>query len=189
MLPYVVAVAAVSLGVGTLLTLCDRAFHVAPGALRYTDPTWTGQAWWVWPNFVAASAAMYVGAAWLFAARVPLPGAGRTAAAIAAFVAAYALSGLFEASARVLLLGFVSVWLVRLAFEPARTAVALFGVILALAGCAVEGALTLTGEFSYRAPEFFHVPLWLAGLYLHGSFAMLYVARRIETAYGRIGAG
>lgn len=189
-LPYPLAVVAVCAGVGSLLTLCDRFFHVAFGALHYTHPTFTGQAWWVWPNFMLASGAMYLGAKLLFAARVRQPSMPQLLVSHALFIAVYGLSGVYHEHPQLLLWGFGLGWLLRLATMAGdRGVYALFGIVLALAGCAFEGLLTLTGEFAYRAPEFFHVPLWLAGLYLHGSFAILQLVRRVEARYGRLRAG
>lgn len=187
-LPYLLAVVLVCAAVGTLLTLCDRFFHVAFGALLYRYPIFTGQAWWVWPNFMLASGAMYVGAKLLFARHVRTPTGAKLLASNAIFVAVYALSGVFNAHPEYLLAGFLLAWLIRLVLAKDRLPLALFGVVLALAGCAFEGLLTLTGEFAYRAPEFFHVPLWLAGLYLHGSFAILHMVRMVESRYGRLPA-
>lgn len=189
-LPYLLAVIAVCAGIGSLLTLCDRFFHVAFGALSYTSPIFTGQAWWVWPNFMLASGAMYLGAKLLFAPQLRQPTMPQLLVSHALFIAVYGLSGVFNAHPQALLWGFCLGWLLRLATMPSdRGVYALFGVVLALAGCAFEGVLTLTGEFAYRAPEFFHVPLWLAGLYLHGSFAILQLVRRIEARYGKMPAG
>lgn len=143
----------------------------------------------MWPNFIVSSAGMYLGAVWLgFAPRVRRPSDIRVIVAILAFVAVYFASGVFVDHPRALLWGFVGAWLLRLVFEPDRGSIAAFSLLLAVGGCVVEGALTLTGEFSYSAPEWFHVPLWLAGLYLHGAFATLYLARRIEGGYGRLGS-
>lgn len=185
-LPYGLAVALVCAGNGLLLTLCDRFSHVQFGALSYTSPIFTGQAWWVLPNFMLAAGGMYLGALLLFARHVRLPSTTQLLTSTLAFVAVYALSGLFNEHPQALLWAFVLSWLARLALSPDRTPLALFGVVLALVGCVVEGLITRTGEFAYRAPEFFHVPLWLAGLYLHGSIAILYIVRRLESAYGRL---
>lgn len=185
-LPYPLAVIALCIVNGSLLTLCDRVFHVSSGALAYTSPTFTGQAWWVLPNFILASGGMYTGALLLFARRIRRPTVAWLAWSHIAFIAVYATSGQFFEHPRALLWSFVLIWLLRLAIEPDRIPLMGFGLLLAIAGCGVEGALTLTGEFAYRAPEFFHVPLWLAGLYLHGSFAILGAVRWLEGRYGRI---
>jgi hypothetical protein len=44
----------------------------------------------------------------------------------------------------------------------------------------------LTGDVAYRAPEIFHVPWWLGGLYLHGAFVVLQIVRHVEEAHGRL---
>lgn len=184
-LPYPAAVVGVWLAVGLLLTLCDRFFHVSFGVLAYSNPTWTGQAWWVFPGFVGAAASMYLSAKALFLRHCRRPATRELVASVALFVAAYAASGLFLAWPRALLVGYVLAWLLRVALGRDRGATLVFGLVLAVIGCLVEGLLTLTGDVAYSAPEIFHVPWWLAGLYLHGAFVVLQVVRRVEEHYGR----
>lgn len=181
---YPVALALVWLGVGLLLSLCDRFFHVSFGVLAYSHPLVTGQAWWVFPGFVGAAAGMYLGAKLLFLDRTVPARPATIAGSLGLFVAAYAASGLFLAWPRELLVGYVVTWLLRVALAPERGAVFVFGLVLAAMGMVIEGLLMLTGDVAYSAPEIFHVPWWLGGLYLHGAFVVLRLVRLVEDQYG-----
>ena len=46
------------------------------------------------------------------------------------------------------------------------------GVAMALGGILVEGSISAMGQMQYVFPAIYHVPLWLGGVYLHGSFAL-----------------
>lgn len=184
-LSYPAALALVCLGVGLLLTLCDRFFHVSFGVLSYSHPLLTGQAWWVFPGFVGAAGGMYLGARLLFLERTAPARPAAIAASLGLFVAAYAASGVFLAWPHALLAGYVVTWLLRVALAPDRAAVFVFGLILAVMGIVVEGLLMLTGDVAYSAPEIFHVPWWLGGLYLHGAFVVLQLVRFMEDRYRR----
>lgn len=174
------------LGVGLVLTLCDRFFHVSFGVLAYRAPLPTGQAWWVLPGFVFAAASMYLGARDLFARHCHSATPRQIATSLALFVAAYAASGLFLAHPQALLVGYVATWLARVALSPDRLVLLVFGPLLAVAGVVIEGLLMLTGDVAYSAPEIFHVPWWLGGLYLHGAFVVLQIVRHVEEAHGRL---
>ena len=185
-LPYAVALALLCIANGTLLTLCDRLFHVSFGVLGYSNPMFTGQAWWVWPNFIGASLGMVLAAKWWFVARIRTPSTSQIVVSVSLFVSVYAASGLFADYPRTLLLAFVLTWALRLALNPNWKTILPFSILLAIAGCVVEGVLTLTGEFAYRHPDLFHAPMWLAGLYLHGAFALLHLVRVLEGRYERL---
>lgn len=185
-LSYPVHLALVCLGVGLVLTLCDRFCHVSFGVLTYHHPLPTGQAWWVFPGFVAAAAGMYLGARDLFAKHCHSTTPRQVATSLALFVAAYAASGIFLAHPQALLIGYLATWAVRVALSPDRLALLVFGPVLAVGGMVVEGLLMLTGDVSYSAPEIFHVPWWLGGLYLHGAFVVLQIVRLVEEAHGRL---
>ena len=45
----------------------------------------------------------------------------------------------------------------------------MFAIGLAVAGTLYEGTLSGSGAFSYLRPDFYNVPIWLPGLYLHGA--------------------
>lgn len=187
---YPVAVALTCVAVGLLLTLCDRFSHVQFGVLSYANPVLFGQDWWVWPNFTGAALGMYLGAKFAvvrFLSTTPTD--GQLAFSLAWFVAAYFATGIFAGTPQLLLAGLVLAWLLRVAISADRPVVVAFALVLALAGCAIEGAISATGQFAYRDPEIFHVPYWLAGLYLNGSFVVLQIVRRVEERYGKIHAG
>lgn len=183
---YPVAVLLVCAAVGLLLTLCDLFFHVRFGVLAYANPVLFGQAWWVYPNFVGAALGMYLGAKWLFAARVASVSGATLAFSLAWFVLAYAATGLFSESPQALLAGLLLAWAIRTAFDRDRGVVAVYALILAVIGCVMEGAGFVAGNFAYRTQQVFHVPYWLAGLYMNGSFVVLQVVRTVEERYGRI---
>lgn len=187
-LSYPATVALTCLGVGLVLTLCDRLFHVHFGVLAYSDPLFNRQAWWVFPGFVVAAGAMYLSALQLFVRHTHSVSPAQVSMSLAGFVAAYAASGVFLAWPQGLLIGFVATWLLRLAFSRDRAATFIFGVILAVMGVLVEGLLMLTGDVAYSAPEIFHVPWWLGGLYLHGAFVVLQLVRLVEERHGRLPA-
>ena len=50
----------------------------------------------------------------------------------------------------------------------------------------MEGAGYVMGTFAYREQQVFHVPYWLAGLYLNGSFVVLQIVRGVEERYGHV---
>lgn len=185
-LSYPAHLAVVALGIGLVLTLCDRFWHVGFGVLSYSDPLPTGQAWWVFPGFVFAAMAMYLSARDLFARHCHSATPRQAAISLALFIAAYAASGLFLAWPQALLIGYLVTWLARVALSPDRLVLLVFGPLLAVIGCVVEGLLMLTGDVAYSAPEIFHVPWWLGGLYLHGAFVVLHIVRLVEEAHGRL---
>src|SRR5205823_800571 len=90
-------------------------------------------------------------------------------APLAWFLGAYAVSGLLYpwpvayllvsvgAFAFRLILGGASPWKLRL----------LYALLVAVAGGAVESALSAAGVFRHARPDFAGIPAWLPGLYLH----------------------
>ena len=159
-------------------------FHVQSGLLSYPDPWLWDQAAWVPLNF----AVLLTG---LVAATIPLarrfdapaPGNARLAADLAWFVGVYGLSGLVAPDEPELLaIAYVAAWIPRIALREERGLLFAFGLVLALAGCAVEAAEIEFGWFSYAEPDVAGVPFWLAGIYLHGAPLALGVARRADEA-------
>ena len=175
------------LGLAACLGLLGAAldqFHVQAELLSYPDPWLWDQARWVPLNF----AVLLTG---LVAATIPLtrrfdgpvPGNGLLAADFAWFAGAYALSGLVAPDAPgALAIGYVVVWIGRIALREDRAILFPFGVALALAGCGVEAIEIELGWFSYADPDVANVPFWLAGIYLHGAPLALDVARRADAA-------
>ena len=142
------------------------------------------QAAWVPLNF----AVLLTG---LVAATIPLvrrfpgpePGNGRLAIDLAWFAGMYGLSGLVAPDEPELLaIAYVVLWLPRVALRDDARLVLPFGIALALAGCGVEALEIELGWFSYADPDVIGVPLWLAGIYLHGAPLALDVARRADAA-------
>lgn len=178
---------ALALALGLLGAACDQ-LHVQAGLISYPDPAWAGQAWWVPLNFAVLLTA-------LVAATMPLArsGAGLGAALppanrgllgdLAWFAGAYAASAVVAPGAPgVLALAYAATWVPRIARRPERAFLYPYGLALALAGCAVEAAEIALGWFAYSEPDLAGVPLWLAGIYLHGAPLALGVARRADAA-------
>lgn len=174
-----------AVGLGLLGAALDQ-IHVQSGLLAYPEPAWWDQAWWVPLNFAVLLTSLVAATAQLARAqlgREPLPDDRRLAVDFAWFAGAYALSGLVAPEAPGLLaVGYVASWLARVAPRPERRFLLGFGLALALAGCAVEAAEIALGWFSYADPDVAGVPLWLAGIYLHGSPLALDVGRRVDAA-------
>lgn len=176
-------------GVG-LLGAANDQIHVQSGLLSYPDPWLFGQAAWVPLNFAVLLTSLLAVTALLAHGRAlgPAPAAVRIVADLAWFVGAYALSGVVAPDHPGLLaLAFVALWVPRVAIRPERGFLALYGIGLALAGCAVEAAEIGLGWFGYAEADVAGVPFWLAGIYLHGAPLALDVARRVDAA-GLIGA-
>lgn len=162
------------------LCLGDHFFHVRTGILRYHwAPYVDGQSVWTWLIFAVASA-VFVGVA----ALVPLTDVPDSVPwpamvdGIVLFLGAYALSGQLGATHPTLLFWALLVaWLVRIVVRPDRLWYAAHGVALACGGVVAEGLFSKAGLFDYRLQQVIDCPWWLAGLYLHGSIALLEVAR------------
>lgn len=45
-------------------------------------------------------------------------------------------------------------------------------VIMGIGGMLAEGLMSHFGQVTYRHVDFFYVPFWLGGLYMHGAFAL-----------------
>jgi len=172
--------AVVALVGGIAATLCD-ANHVATGTLGYPRPALFGQAWWVLPGFVVAFLGM--GVAYLVAVpRLPAgistqqstapAGAGAFVEAMTSFVLLYLLSGFGNESPVLLSLVFYGAFALRWGFAYERAWLLVLAVALAIGGMTVEGSLGALKLAAYRHVDFFHVPLWLGALYMHGAFAL-----------------
>jgi hypothetical protein len=172
---------------GLGLTLCDQ-LHVHAGVLSYpvSDPRIAGQSWWVGLQFLAAAGLILLAASYV--ARLhhrPVTG-WNLVQATAWFVGAYAATAVFWHHPRVLAILLGLTWLDRVALRRDRWPLIAFSVALAVAGTLYEGALAGSGAFAYKHHDFFHVPFWLPGLYLHGALlavaAYRYVAGRTARA-------
>ena len=179
-------------GLAVALCLLGAALdqiHVQSGLLSYPDPAWWGQAWWVPLNFAVLLTSLVAVTIPLARAGAPLlggsapPANAMLAADFAWFAGAYALSGLVAPDDPGLLAAaYVVVWVARIALRRDRAFLVPYGIALALAGCGVEAAEIALGWFSYAEPDVAGVPLWLAGIYLHGAPLALGVARRLDGA-------
>lgn len=169
------AIVAVSLCAG------DHFFHVRTGVLSYHwHPFVDGQSLWVWLVFAVASA-VFVASAVV----VPIKDVPETVPwpamldGIVLFLGAYALSGQLGTSHPALLFwALVLAWLVRIGarYRDLRAYV-LHGIGLAVLGVLAESLFSALGLFDYQLRQIVGCPWWLAGLYLHGSIALLESAR------------
>ena len=168
------------------LILCvgDHFFHLRTGMLEYNwEPLVDHQSVWIWLVFSIAAALM-VGVSTLFPLRdVPdsVPWAHIIDAGVL-FVAAYALSGQLGAShPNLLFWSLVVTWLARVACRGRDAGVYLVhGVVLSTAGVLGEGLFSKAGLFDYDLQQVAWSPWWLAGLYLHGSIALLQIMRGLR---------
>ena len=168
-----------------IATLCD-VNHVYTGALSYTYPQFMGQAWWVFFNFWQAFFMMicvyYILTGSLAKKKwITLSVSKDVMApfidAILFFIVAYLLTG-FAQNSPLLLSGILyGTYLVRLASSYEKLFILGFGLAMAMGGIFVEGSLSALGQMQYAHPAIYNVPLWLGGLYLHGSFALRSGAR------------
>ena len=158
--------------------------HVRAGVLSYPHTVLFDQPWWVAPQFGLAALLMLAAARPFAAAsarRVPHPSGSRVGTEALWFVGAYAASGVFGNNhPAALTVTYAVTWLARLAWHPDRLVVAVTGIALAGGGVVYEGTLAGTGLFRYVHPDVYHVPVWLAGIYLHGAPLLLTVARQLS---------
>ena len=172
------------------LVLCfgDHYCHVATGRLSYHwAPLVDGQSVWVWLIFAVAAAAFVWGTALVpmrdVPAKVTWPALFDTATV---FVTGYALSGQMGAThPTALTVGLVVAWLVRVAARGFAPAYLVHGVVFAAIGVAGEGLFSMMGLFDYQLQQVVDCPWWLAGLYLHGSVALLEMNRSARALAAR----
>jgi hypothetical protein len=166
------------------LTLCigDHFFHVRTGILTYNwTPLVDGQSVWVWPIFAAGATAMV-----LVGLIFPVTDTGLTEVpwipifgTSGVVVVVYFLSGQFGNShPNEFFWAVFGAWLVRLAFQRTdRLPVLGMSLTLAVLGVVIEGLFSMAGLFDYQVRQILGCPWWLAALYLHGGFSVLYVTR------------
>lgn len=163
-----------------LTTVCDGV-HVYTQTLSYPDPFLFGQAWWVYPGFVAAflfMSLLYV----LVVERLPdavsrqdsiSPGNARELTeALVTFAFVYVLSGFGNFEPVFLSVIFYGTFVVRWVLTYDRFWLFILSIMMATGGMSTEGLLASAGLVTYRHVDIFHVPLWLGGLYVHGAFAL-----------------
>ena len=157
--------------------LCDQ-IHVQAGVLAYAHPFLLDQAWWVAPQFGVAMLVILAGAR-PFALRSR--GRSRMLPDAALFLGAYGATGLFNRWPAGLAAALLAAWVVRVVVDESPGVLVVFSLLLAAGGTLYEGTLAGTGAFHYTRPDLYHVPLWLAGIYLDGAALALGVARSLFT--------
>lgn len=161
-------------------TICDGV-HVYTQALSYADPFLFGQAWWVFPGFILTFLLMefvYLLLLKHLPARISTqkstaPGNPRDfIEAVIIFALIYLLSGFGNREPVVLSVIFYGTYVVRCLSSYDKLWLLILSGLMAIGGMFVEGAIAAMGWMTYHYTDFFHVPLWLGGLYLHGAFAL-----------------
>lgn len=158
-----------SLAGGVLLSLCDRV-HIHHGILSQEDQSFLGQGWWVLPMFCLVAHAAPLG--WrLFRQRLEVAALETSGSeflfSLIAFTLVYCSTGPLDTHGSLLAVGLTVAFGLRL-WRRRCKGLLLFSVLLALAGCSGEAALSLAGAFAYDHPDLGPVPLWLPAIYLHG---------------------
>lgn len=178
--------AAIAAG-ATVCTLCDQS-HVRTGVLAYRVPAIAGQSWWVPLVFSLASVIALV--QWALLARLspavardlrhgPRDAWGTREAAFSAawLVTVYVSSGFLQGAPWGAFALYVALFILR-AWSMNAPGVVAHALLFAVGGTAFEAALSSTGAFWYTHPDLGGVPVWLPGLYLHGTFIARAVMRR-----------
>lgn len=169
--------------VGLVLGPVLDQIHVRSDTLAYAEPWRFGQAWWVAPQFAVAFALIAVGSLAILergrSAPPPRSTGAYVAWCVAAFVAAYAVTGIGHAHEWLVVSTLAGVLLLRLAIErPDRRAYVAIAALV-LGGTAYEATLSsLPGTFDYAVASLGSVPAWLPLLYAHGGLAVVALLRR-----------
>jgi hypothetical protein len=170
---------------GVLGALCDQ-IHVRFGVLSYPRADVLLQAWWVAPNFALSAVVMLVGSQPFVEQGIPLERSGPSSRELAIaglwFLAAYFASGLLQDRPALLMAGYVAAWLARVLPRAERKPMLVHGILLAAAGTGYETVLSAMDTFHYHHPQVLGVPVWLPGLYLHGSPLAFLITRALRPA-------
>jgi hypothetical protein len=166
--------------IGAALATVGDANHTRTGTLTYRHPWLVEQAWWVAPLFFVAFAvlaATYRAAAGRgadsWARRSAAPGSfGPFAFSATMFLLVYLASGFGHRHPGWLCVAFGLLFLVRWLISYERAFLAAVAIGLATVGPLFEGTLGRLDLVHYAHVDVYSVPLWLAGLYLHGAFAL-----------------
>jgi hypothetical protein len=156
---------------------CDQ-IHVQFAVLRYSNPDFLGQPWWVGPQYgLAAVIACLV--AWV---SIPATTAVRFGKALMRlslwFFGAYLTTGLLADHAELLAGLLFASWICRMIRLYRDWMVIVFSSALAIVGTLYEVLLTGANTFAYLGAQVLGVPIWLPGLYLHaGPFVVGLSAR------------
>lgn len=179
-MPPITRLLPLALIAASVATLCDWN-HAYTGALSYPDPAFGIQAWWVFPGFVLAftfMGATYGMMAKLLKGRLALEQSTSPASvapfveALSAFAMVYLASGWGNAHPNLMNFVFLLLFVIRWEFTYEKGWLLIVAVALAIGGIVAEGALGAVGLVAYGHQEIFYCPWWLAGVYLHGAFAL-----------------
>jgi hypothetical protein len=165
---------------GLVATVCDGV-HVHTRTLAYTKHFLFGQAWWVFPGFVLTF--FFMGRAYsFFCDRLPasIPRQKSSSGgnsrefieAVTTFALVYMLSGFGNFEPVLLSVIFYGTFAARWFYSYDRLWLLILSISMAIGGMYAEGVISSTGLMAYRHVDFFYVPLWLGGLYMHGAFAL-----------------
>jgi hypothetical protein len=165
---------------GSLLCTFGDHLHATHGVLFYPHVALWSQAWWVPLLFAVASIAA-VAAAWPWIPRqATTPGMGRIVVDGAGFLAAYAYTSFAPAERpNVTLAVLVVAFAVRVLGERRPAWLVLHCLLLSIGGVITEWAISSTGAFFYRHPDFLMTPRWLGGIYLHAGLVSGAIAVRL----------
>jgi len=161
-------------------TVCDGV-HVYTQTLSYADPFLFGQAWWVFPGFILTFLLMAFAyllvienlPAGIYTQKSVSPGNARDfTEAVIIFTLIYLLSGFGHHEPFILSVIFYGTYVVRWLSSYDRLWLLILSGLMAIGGMFAEGAISAAGWMTYRYSDFFYVPSWLGGLYLHGAFAL-----------------
>ena len=160
----------VAASVGGVACFVGDHGHVAAGVLAYPEVAFWGQAWWVLPLFVAASALALVGVRAVHPGGRDAPGdpVRQAVADGTAFLAAYGLTAAAQGHPDLLVVALVGLWLLRVHRGMPRR-LAAFCLLSALVGTSWEAMWSGIGRFHYLHPDLLGVPRWLPALYLHAA--------------------
>ncbi len=174
---WIRAAAVLALLGGTLGVALD-AMHVASGTTFYTHPSVFGVAWWTFPLFASAAAAIGLSPPAIehILSRTPKPPATLVSlAGMSLFVLAYLTSCVIHgALGAFVLLCIAGVLWFLVDRRPLGIAHA---IATAIGGFIVEAALVHAGLFVHTDGAILGIPLWLPCLYLSASLGVSSLAR------------
>jgi hypothetical protein len=167
MIPWIV----IALSGAVICTICDH-LHVITGVLSYPHVAFWGEAWWVPLLFACASVVIVMNARVvrkvMRAEPLEKPSARKIVAGGILFVTAYAFTAYGNSLPDVVMWVLFFFWLGRALTAP--TWLVVYSILVAIGGSAFEGTWSMLGFFHYNHPDFYNVPRWLPGIYLHVAF-------------------
>ncbi|MEZ5008766.1 MAG: hypothetical protein R2753_11505 [Chitinophagales bacterium] len=163
-----------------ICSFCDK-IHVITNTLYYPQPVFDGQPWWTFPGFFVAFVTMcivYLQLVKHLPAQIDKTfstssgNVQKLTESLLLFAFVYLLSGFGNEYPLYLNVLFYSTFLIRLAVTSDKQFILIVSLILGISGTLGEGLLSEFGLVYYTKPVVFHMPLWLAGVYMHGAFAL-----------------